>query len=227
LNWSSPKDATWIHDSHTMNCHTVGDIYLLLKSSDFIIHDLLHAWDNVQNIPVNHVTKYQLILRKWSQLHPSMEFRCFVSYHTLIAISQRHHSTFYPHLLSDALSIKSTISLFFEGVVKYRYALGKISNYIFDVYVDRNNRVWILDFNVWASQTDGLLFTWEELVKMTENIHNHVKNILQMRIVENEYNVKFDPLASYRAPIDAVHIASEGETFTEMIELFQNKHLLP
>ena len=45
LNWSAPKDATWISATNTMECRTANDIYLLLKSSDFVTHDLEHAFD--------------------------------------------------------------------------------------------------------------------------------------------------------------------------------------
>jgi hypothetical protein len=29
-----------------------------------------------------------------------------------------------------------------------------------DVYVDKGGRVWLVDFNVFADVTDGLLFSW-------------------------------------------------------------------
>ncbi|KAF2454517.1 D123-domain-containing protein [Lineolata rhizophorae] len=45
LNWSAPKDATWMSATNSMECRTAGDVYLLLKSSDFVTHDLEHAFD--------------------------------------------------------------------------------------------------------------------------------------------------------------------------------------
>lgn len=77
LNWSSPKDATWINNG-TLKCQTPGDVYLLLKSSDFVMHDIEHA---IQDDDAN--VEYELVLRKWCNLHPSMEFRCFVYNHEL------------------------------------------------------------------------------------------------------------------------------------------------
>ncbi|GAA5870789.1 hypothetical protein JCM3774_001678 [Rhodotorula dairenensis] len=44
LNWSSPQDAAWMVAGQTMKCQTPADVYLLLKSSDFISHDLDHAF---------------------------------------------------------------------------------------------------------------------------------------------------------------------------------------
>lgn len=39
LNWSSPQDASWITPCGT-KCRELADVFLLLKSSDFIVHDL-------------------------------------------------------------------------------------------------------------------------------------------------------------------------------------------
>ncbi|GAA5902557.1 hypothetical protein JCM6882_009316 [Rhodosporidiobolus microsporus] len=44
LNWSSPQDAAWMLPGQNLKCQTPGDVYLLLKSSDFISHDLDHAF---------------------------------------------------------------------------------------------------------------------------------------------------------------------------------------
>lgn len=92
LNWSAPKDGTWINEG-TMKCQTAGDVYILMKSSDFICHDLTHAFSNCvsdddDKDPAYHNDgvhsklndlQYYLVLRKWCNLHVSMEFRCFVS----------------------------------------------------------------------------------------------------------------------------------------------------
>jgi hypothetical protein len=63
LNWSAPKvrlqqnlgrrvtqhrapcfqDAKWVNFAGNLRCQSVGDVLLLLKSSDFIAHDLTHA----------------------------------------------------------------------------------------------------------------------------------------------------------------------------------------
>ncbi|KAK7755395.1 hypothetical protein SLS62_002622 [Diatrype stigma] len=46
LNWSAPQDATWISPhQNTIKCTSPNDVYLLLKSSNFITHDLEHAFD--------------------------------------------------------------------------------------------------------------------------------------------------------------------------------------
>lgn len=89
LNWSAPKDATWVNEG-TLKCRTPGDIYLLLKSSDFCMHDL-QVYKNLKkqqpsesplstgrNSSEANNIKLELVLRKWCTFYPSMEFRCFV-----------------------------------------------------------------------------------------------------------------------------------------------------
>ena len=40
LNWSSPKDASWVAFNSSLCCQNFSDICLLMKSSNFITHDL-------------------------------------------------------------------------------------------------------------------------------------------------------------------------------------------
>ena len=43
--WSCPRDATWINPGENVRCVSPADIIMLLKSSDFIVHDLCHPFD--------------------------------------------------------------------------------------------------------------------------------------------------------------------------------------
>jgi hypothetical protein len=108
---------------------------------------------------------------------------------------------------------------FFEELVQDRFAHGTVPNYIFDAYIDKQEKVWLLDFNVWGRRTDTLLFTWDELQTMDSGDDDTV----EIRVVETEKQVRGDPLASYRAPIDAVHIASltggDAKRFQEFMKL--------
>ena len=78
LNWSCPKDASWIALDGTLKCGSLNDIFLLLKSSDFIVHDLVHAFDLAWDKDEALQPKFCLVLRKWCDLNPSLEFRCFI-----------------------------------------------------------------------------------------------------------------------------------------------------
>lgn len=168
LNWSAPKDATWIN-ANTMECRTPGDIYLLLKSSDFITHDLEHAFDETISEQDDKTTAesipYQLVLRKAFDMNPSVEFRCFVRNRRLLAICQRdmNHFDFLANM-QDHLRIK--IQEFFD--VRLRDTFSD-ENFVFDVYVPNPyDRVWLVDINPWAPRTDPLLFSWMELLTMPE-----------------------------------------------------------
>lgn len=128
-----------------------------------------------------------------------------------MAISQRNHTQQFPHLKRDRMVIRSQIIEFFDDVILKRFASGEVDRYCFDVYVDTKDRIWVLDFNVWGVQTDSLLFEWDELMKLTpekEEVWTIDNANPEFRIVANELEIRQDPLASYRAPIDTVNLAS-------------------
>ncbi|MCJ1405099.1 hypothetical protein MMC11_008325 [Xylographa trunciseda] len=191
LNWSAPKDATWIAATNSMECRTPNDIYLLLKSSDFITHDLEQAFDGCRegaedtlplqsslssserNEPTNSrgpPVPYYLVLRKTiPALITSLEFRCFVRRRRLLCICQRdlNHYAFLPSLLP---TLKLLIQDFFEQKLQYTFP---DENFVFDVYVPQpkeRGRVWLIDINPWAQRTDPLLFSWLEVLTMPDPV---------------------------------------------------------
>ena len=92
----------------------------------------------------------------------------------------------------------------------HQFANNQLPNYVFDVYIDKSDRVWLLDFNVWSIQTDALLYTWEELVDMELPL-NDSDEWPELRVVETALEVRQDPLASYRAPMDTVELAASSQ----------------
>lgn len=218
LNWSSPKDATWINNG-TLECRTPGDVYLLLKSSDFCMHDVQQLQQSQQieeggkdSVDIKAALKAELVLRKWCNLHPSMEFRCFVWNRQIVGISQRHHTQHFAHLLSDGPALEERLVTFYQDVIQPRFPLR---NYCVDVYLDKKGRPWVLDFNVWGRQTDALLYTWPELVQLTLSLGSEE---CLLRVVETELEIHQDPLASYRAPIDTIDLAKNFDEFMSLCE---------
>jgi hypothetical protein len=174
MNWSAPKDATWINPSNSMECQTASDVYLLLKSSDFITHDIEHAFDDCvdgDDGEASNMTKetipYHLVLRKYVQLNPSVEFRCFVRRRKLIAICQRDLNHF-EFLFKMEDSLKGTIQKFFHDKLESTFP---DESFVFDVYIPPpHERVWLIDVNPWAIRTDPLIFSWLELLTIDDEV---------------------------------------------------------
>jgi len=193
---------------NSLECRTPNDIYLLLKSSDFVTHDL-EQWDvgcidrrplspphqtpdeTVEGgeyvlVPPVSVSKvdYHLVLRKAFNLNPSLEFRIFVREGVIIGISQRDLN-FYDFLFPLRNDLKKLIMRFWKSEV-----CGKFTetNYAMDVYVPAPyERCWIVDFDPWDRRTDPLLFSWGELLTM------QVDETEEMRVyVGDDRNKKTD-----------------------------------
>ena len=178
MDWSAPKDATWIAATNSMECRTANDIYLLLKSSDFITHDLEQAFDGCEQEsesderdPLKEPMssrgdsiQYHLVLRKTiPALVTSLEFRCFVRNRRLLCICQRdlNHYAFLPGLVSN---LRLRIQEFFDKNLQYTFPE---ESFVFDVYNPApHDRVWLIDINPWAIRTDPLLFSWLEILQM-------------------------------------------------------------
>ena len=233
LNWSAPKDATWIAASNSLECQRPSDIYLLLKSSDFITHDLQHAFEdchkteqpalNEENTNVNAAPNqddfnYVLVLRKWVEMNPSVEFRCFVRSRTLLAICQRDLNHF-EFLFTMVDQLRSKIQEFFETRIMPAFP---DETFVFDVYIPPpHKRVWLIDINPWAPRTDPLLFSWQELLRMdlaqtAEQDADAVvslPHVPELRLVKRDdpeaYSFTTSQFSSHKMPRDVVD-ASQG-----------------
>jgi hypothetical protein len=174
-----------------MKCTSANDIYILLKSSSFISHDLDHAFDDTIPAPTSGAASTTtspqpprdftpvLVLRSFFNPLPSLEFRCFVKSRSLIAITQRDLN-YYSFLDSLRPQIIHRATELFN---KMRFTFPD-GNFVFDVYIpeadhDDNDdaeaegrerkvlgRARLIDINPWAPRTDTLLFDWGELLAM-------------------------------------------------------------
>ncbi|KAL8847333.1 MAG: hypothetical protein Q9221_007616 [Calogaya cf. arnoldii] len=170
LNWSAPKDATFMNATNDMECRSAKDIYILLKSSDFVMHDLEQVFDDCVPSESNSSDSsqdsipYHLILRKTiPALVPSLEFRCFVRSRTLLCLCQRdlNYYDFLPDLVP---TFRPLIQTFFDDKLKNTF---EDENFVFDVYIPPpHQRVWLIDINPWAPRTDPLIFSWLEILQM-------------------------------------------------------------
>lgn len=207
LNWSSPKDTAWISPTGTLKCTSFSDIALLLRSSDSLVHDLCHAYDSCSDKTLSRPPHFYLALRKWyPSLRPEMEFRCFVNAHRLVGISQREVTAYYPVLLERKHELEVLIDDFFIDNVEERF---KSENYTFDVYVTKERRVKLMDFNPWGAFTLPLLFTWEEL----EQIGGTNEDV-DFRILESQCSVR--PGLKTAVPYDYID-TSQGSGWDQFL----------
>ncbi|XP_072327104.1 translation initiation factor eIF2 assembly protein isoform X2 [Scyliorhinus torazame] len=219
LNWSSPRDAQWIAMNSSLKCNNLSDIFLLLKSSDFVTHDLtqpfLHCTDDSPNPKVYP----QLVLRKWCELIPGGEFRCFVKENKLIGVAQRDHTQYYDHVCNQAANILSSILDFFRNQIQYKFL---DEDFVFDVYRDSQGKMWLIDFNPFGEVTNSLLFSWEELTSGQTISKGDLKDpdSPAFRYITSEMTVQPSPCLSYRLPKDFLDL-SRGEDAHKLIDFLK------
>ncbi|KAK3587558.1 hypothetical protein CHS0354_004847 [Potamilus streckersoni] len=228
LNWSAPRDAAWISFDKTLKCTCPSDIYLLLKSSDFITHDLTQPFalcEDDENYKNDIHVKYDLVLRKWREFNPSNEFRCFVKNGSLIGICQRHHTMYCSFIGQHKDEIVADIQAFF-----YHFIQGNFpdKSYVFDVYRRDQGKILLIDFNPFGEVTDGLLFSWEELLgdeRLNGTILSNGEDELQVpafRYIEKSSGVQPNPYTTYAMPKDFVDLAT-GEDPQKLIDFLRLK----
>ncbi|CAK5270320.1 unnamed protein product, partial [Mycena citricolor] len=138
---------------------------MLLKSSDFITHDITpdSVFEGCSTSPEPGTYALELVLRKWFPVEHSRELRCFVRQNELIGICQR--DTNYYEFLNDPATQTTIVSSVFElWGQKIRDEWQGPPDYVFDFLLTRDlKRGHVLDFNPYAPRTDPLLFEYEEL----------------------------------------------------------------
>jgi hypothetical protein len=114
LNWSAPKDSTWILPENILKCDTVEEVFMSLKSSEILQNEVLEL---VKNDKI-------LVLKKWVNVDPTMEFRLFVN-DGLVGISQRDCTIVYPTLVNSKEFVEPILIEFFETVIQDVFPLDK------------------------------------------------------------------------------------------------------
>lgn len=116
-----------------MCCKDITDVYQLLKASGICKEDLsvenrptIERSTNAIDAPATSETsKCQqfLVFKKWLDIHPGTEFRCFVRSKRLIGISPRDWPQYYEHICAQKLSIVSDIVTLFKEHIKPKFPL--------------------------------------------------------------------------------------------------------
>lgn len=186
LNWSAPRDAAWIALNNSLCCENFVDICLLMKSSDFITHDLTSPFQLSQDVNTNtgDSVVYTLALRRWVDMTPSGEYRCFVKSHKLFAISQRQMQHF-GFIGESKVSIVKKLKRFYNRRIRDRFPE---SDFTFDVYLGGSTDL-LIDFNPFVEVTDSLLFSWSELQEvdsLRESLNDELIDGVAFRFVPPE-----------------------------------------
>lgn len=228
LNWSSPLDAAWISFDGTLKCQSPNDIYLLLKSSDNISKTLFDTFKYCEDGEGCMVDGFELVLRKWQDINPGMEFRCFVKENQLIAISQRDLGSCYEFIAQNEEDICGDIKRFYNKKIANKFP---DSSFTFDVYRYSPRKVLLIDFNAFGGLTDPLLFTWVEfsdptLFSCCDDSHDDDDKFHGVfKYVTSAGGVQPNPAHVTRIPTDVVDLAC-GNDVNKLVDLLNVRYLI-
>uniref|UniRef100_A0A182W7A0 Uncharacterized protein n=1 Tax=Anopheles minimus TaxID=112268 RepID=A0A182W7A0_9DIPT len=153
-DWHCPKDAQWITLGQSLCVRDITDVYQLLKASSFCKEDFR------ERSTVND-SGYHIVLKKWRDIHPGSEFRCFVRNRSLVAISPRHWPSYHEHIARERTDIVTDIVSLFKEKIKDTFPLN---DYVFDVYRPAKDKVIIMDFSLYGKgHSDSLAFDYDQL----------------------------------------------------------------
>jgi hypothetical protein len=233
LDFSSPKDATWVSPDGSMRCTNADEVALLLRCSDSAQHDLQHAYAHCDDFqgglaegfahdfstpyPGDHsLPSPSLVLKAWqAHIQPSMEFRCFVRGGELACVCQRDIGNFYPFLISrevqaDALA---TMKRFHEHVFKQ---CAPLKDCCVDVHVNGfDEKVDVLDINPYGGATLPLLYDLSEIERNAQAVARSEMEP-QIRVVEKQGLIR--PSLKLGVPVE-FYDTSTGSALEQLMRI--------
>lgn len=216
LNWSAPRDATWILPNNTLKCNEINEVYLLLNASNYIMHDLQHAFSECTESENLERPEYELVLRQWFDINPALEFRVFISAGTIIGVSQRDLN-YYNYLYPLKDDFKDLIDEFVDETILPNFSEKSC---VLDIYIPRPyDKIFLIDINPFARMTDSLLFSWNEL--LTKNVEKDQD--YELRIVPENNVARFATRehSENQVPKDIVDASLDPEAIKELAEKWQ------
>lgn len=243
LNWTCPRDAIWMTSDKSLKCSSAGEVFLLLKASDFVHHDL-DLCKKTQTPPV-------LLLKKWIHLNDAYEFRCFIRHGRLLFACQRDAARYFDFLIEDQFLQNKLLDLMNDFVCSVLVpgfnSMSPDGGFVADVYVELTQRkpegkVWLMDLAplpvraparvVGACDLDEKalhaaseeilsvpphpLLTWSQL--FAEENGNAPTWDPRLIIVESKAQAdfsEFKALSMHRVPLDLVHGHMSASTMEE------------
>ncbi|HEY0004208.1 MAG TPA: hypothetical protein VGB17_05310 [Pyrinomonadaceae bacterium] len=157
LGSRSGKDSSYAHNRGLRVTDGHGAIRLLTENSYRIAYDL--------RLALHHKYRPHIFVRRWLEIPPWSEFRCFMKGRKLVGISQYDcrnlgHCAL---IATNAERIKAAIGEFFKAFS----ASSHLDDVVFDVFVvlDEHDShgpasVRLLELNPFFQKTDACLFDW-------------------------------------------------------------------
>ncbi|EGV65403.1 hypothetical protein PSN45_002431 [Yamadazyma tenuis] len=213
LNWSAPKDSCWIMLNKTMKCQSASDVYLMLNASDHITHDLDFPFEDTHDEESDPEFDYELVLRKWRDINPALEFRVFVRNGEVVGKSQRdlNYYDYLEKLIGDN-KLDDTINSFVKKTV---VPVIENRSFIVDVYVPKPfSKVYVVDINPFTRITDSILYTWSELLNDKED---------KTRLI-TETNIgrfKTKAYSENQVPLDVIQASSDPNSLAQLAREWQ------
>lgn len=130
-----------------------------------------------------------VVVRKWVDIEPMMEFRCFVVNGRVTAISQYYSTIFFPELASKKDHLAAAIIDKLERQVypRLRSSHGGDPPLIIDFCFTRTNDLLVVEVNPWGESTHACLFDWRTDAKLLhENKGEAVVRIRDAPLVLSE-----------------------------------------
>jgi hypothetical protein len=196
-NDTAPQDAAFFN-AQSLECRTVYDLFLLLKTSDFV-QFALREW------------KYPsvLALREYFSLNRMLEYRCFVNEWELVCVSQRDVGQSYGYVVSEWQTVLKRISEFMDEIVIPRLRELRLAHVAVDLYV-LERRILVVDLNPRLPMTDGYLYTYEEW-------REGIVSVPLMRIVRPGQEVRGTQFSHNKVPKEMIDF-SHGNTTLDFLE---------
>ncbi|XP_075218436.1 translation initiation factor eIF2 assembly protein-like isoform X5 [Lycorma delicatula] len=161
-----------------------------------------------------------LVIKKWEDIHPSTEFRCFVYDRFLIGISQRDCSDFHSYIPEAKMDIIRDVTEFFNQILKNTYPL---QNYTFDIVRLSTGKIILVDFGVFDKKySKSYLFTWEELSEIA--VLEREIDLPEFRYVSSAIGVQpTDTFTGFGIPYDLTDVMTGQQVIDSLIGLIESE----
>eukprot|EP01126_Amoeba_proteus_P006191 TRINITY_DN12150_c0_g1_i1.p1 TRINITY_DN12150_c0_g1~~TRINITY_DN12150_c0_g1_i1.p1 ORF type:complete len:341 (+),score=75.12 TRINITY_DN12150_c0_g1_i1:453-1475(+) len=123
------------------------------------VHEDLRGMCSTTCLKDDSQTLTHIVVRKWEEILPEFEFRCFVYNHSITAITQYYKSTFVPQMVEMKEEIQEMIHEFFSVQIKNRIP---VENYVLDLAViPASKQIWVVEINNPPPVAGQALFDWK------------------------------------------------------------------